>query len=189
MHGRGGALAGVLLPLLLAACGPGGEEPAGPRDVPSAALGGPSAAPVTPPPGAMDDLERPVAERLSARLREQGLTLEQVECPHWHGRVPARLTCRAYVDGVAGDVAVHLARGRGGRVEFDARLVSGVVSTARLELLLDKAGWDDVDCGRPAAYPAVVGSEIVCLAHRGAAASYVVATVTNRRGEVSIADR
>ena len=186
MHGTSGVLAGVLLPLLVAACASGTAEPAA---LPSLALGGPSSAPVSPPPGAMDGLERPVAARLSDRLHEEGLTLEHVECPRWHGRVPARLACTAYVDGVIGEVRVELSRGAGGGVEFDARMVSGVVSTGRLVDRLVAAGWEDVDCGPAAAYPAVVGSQIVCLVHRGAAASHVVATVTDRRGEVSVADR
>lgn len=189
MHGTGGALAGVLLSLLVAACGSGAGEPDAASDVPSTTLGGPSSAPVSPPPGAMDALERPVAARLSTRLGDEGLTLHHVECPRWHGRVPARLTCEAYVDGVVGEVAVDLSRGTDGHVEFDARLVAGVVSTARLVDLLDDAGWEDVDCGPVAAYPAVVGTRIVCRVHRGAAASHLVATVTSPRGEVSVADR
>lgn len=185
MHGTSGVLAAVLLPLLVAACGPATDEPV---DVPSLALGGPSSAPANPPPGGMDGLERPVAARLSDRLHEEGLTLEHVECPPWHGRVPARMACDAYVDGVVGEVRVALSRGAGG-VEFDARMVSGVVSTARLVDRLVAAGWEDVDCGPAAAYQAVVGSQIVCVVHRGAAASHVVATVTDRRGEVSVAAR
>jgi hypothetical protein len=137
----------------------------------------------------MDDLERPVRDRLAAQVARQGLALSYLDCPHWDGTVPARMTCRAYVDGLVARVAVHLeAAVEGKAVGFDARLLDGVVATRKLESTLRRQGWTAADCGDRAAYPAEVGSRIVCHVRRPGDDRYVVATVTDGSGAVMIVD-
>jgi len=136
----------------------------------------------------MDRLERTVAARLAPRLEGEGLTLVHVDCPRWSGTVPARMVCRGYVDGVVGGVEVRLTRGHAGSVQFEAWLEDGVVATTRLVRRLEREGWSEVDCGSTPAYPARTGLRIVCRVHEGGTASYVVATVTGRDGEVRIQD-
>jgi hypothetical protein len=142
-----------------------------------------------PPSTPMDSLERPVHARLAAQIAGQGLTLTYLDCPHWDGTVPRRLTCRGYVDGLVARVAVHLkAAVQGKAVSFDARLLGGVIATRKLESTLRRQGWKEADCGGRAAYPAETGARIVCHVRRPADDRYVVATVTDRSGAVMITD-
>ena len=95
------------------------------------------------------------------------------------------MTCTAYVDGVLARVAVHLkAAVEGKAVSFDARLLDGVIATRNLEATLRRQGWQRADCGDAPAYPAVVGSRIVCRVTRPSGDRYVQATVTDRSGAV-----
>lgn len=180
------AVAGIAL---LAACSQGRTEGTRRQSAPAvaAAVGGPLPQHHRPPRREMDRLERPVADRLARRIAAEGLRLGYLDCPRWDGTVPSRMTCRAYVDGLVATVPLRLwAVGRG--IGFDAHLGSGVVATRRLERTLLGQGFVDVDCGEVAAYPAQVGSRIVCRVHRGDRRSYVVATVRSRSGQVTIAD-
>ncbi|HEU4513871.1 MAG TPA: hypothetical protein VFR87_12260 [Nocardioidaceae bacterium] len=175
-----------LLPTLatlaaLSGCGGDGSDRARAQD-----LGGPAPTPSPVPAEPMDRLEEPVAERLAPRLDKEGLTLEYVDCPAWSGDVPDHVRCEGYVDGVVGEVEVRLTRGERGVVEFDAWLGEGIVATSRLVTRLEHEGWHAVDCGATPAYPARAGLRITCRVHEGGTASYVVATVTDRRGEVQI---
>lgn len=180
----------LLAPVLVVALG----LPAGCSDGRDAAaepvprLGGPAPTASAPPAEPMDQLETPVAERLAARLQDDGLTLEHVDCPGWSGALPHEITCDLYVDGVVGEVEVALSEGQDGRVEFDAWLGRGVVATARLVERLEAEGYSAVDCGTIPAYPARPGTELVCRVRDGGGPTHVVATVTDRRGEVRIED-
>jgi hypothetical protein len=142
-----------------------------------------------PPDRRMNQLERPVRERLADQVAGQGLTLTYLDCPPWDGTVPRRMTCTAYVDGVLARVAVHLkAAVEGKAVGFDANLLDGVIATRNLEATLVRQGWRRADCGDAPAYPATVGSRIVCRVSRPSGDRYVQATVTDRSGAVMIAD-
>lgn len=153
------------------------------------ALGGRLAAAHRPPDRPMNRLERPVHARLAAQVAGQGLTLTYLACPHWDGSVPSRMTCTAYVDGVLARVAVHLtAAVQGKAVSFDANLLDGVIATRNLEATLRRQGWQRADCGDAPAYPATVGSRIVCHVTRPGGDRFVQATVTDRSGAVMIAD-
>ena len=174
-------VAPLLVLAVLAGCSDG---PAGDRRPGS--VGGPSSAPSPTPQIPMDRLEQGVADRLADRLARQGLTLEYVDCPPWSGTVPLTVLCDGYVDGVVGEIEVRLSDGGDGRVEFDAELTAGVVATSRLVRRLEQEGWTGVDCGPRAAYPASPGLRIVCRVHRDGSAQHVAATVTGRRGRVSI---
>ena len=135
----------------------------------------------------MNDLEKQIAGRLAAHVLRQGLVLEHLDCPHWDGAVPSRMTCRGYVDGVVATVRVHLASAVDGKaVNFDARLQGGVIATQNLVDTLQEQGWSDADCGAVPAYPARVGSRIVCRVTRDGADQHVVATVRDRSGAVMI---
>jgi hypothetical protein len=134
----------------------------------------------------MDRLERPVADRLRRQVAGQGLTLAYLDCPAWDGSVPSRMRCRGYLDGVVAGVQV-VVRAAGAGIDFDAWLDGGLVATARLEDTLRADGWTEADCGGRPAYPARVGSRIVCRVSREGADSYVVATVRSRSGRVLIA--
>ena len=154
----------------------------------SAPTPGASETPTAVPPSApMDVLERSVAERLSAQLRDEGLGVSYVDCPEVTGGLPATLDCDGYVEGVVGQVLVDLSD-EGGAVEFDARLDGGVVATSRLVRRLESEGMGRADCGETPAYPARIGLEIVCSVRQDGETSYVVATVTDRRGAVEIAE-
>lgn len=176
-----------LAPLLLLAALAGCADDAGtvPGEEPS--LGAQSPAASTPPRAPMDDLERPVAERLAPRLEDDGLTLEYVDCPRWSGGVPDVLTCKGYVDGVVGAVRVELSGEDRESVEFDAWLDHGVVATERLVERLEAEGYVEVDCGPTPAYPARLGMRIVCRVRGEDDVLHVVATVTDRAGHVQIA--
>lgn len=170
--------------LVCTGCGEDRAAPA-PRHL---AVGGPAFVPATPPPGEMSGWERRVAARLGQRLgRDDGLSLDHLDCPRVH-HTPARLTCDGYVDGVVGQVRVRLSRWRRGGVEFDAVLAAGVVSTANLVSRVSSAGGR-ADCGPTPAYPARVGTRIVCAVRRAGGQAYVVATVTDRSGTVEITGR
>lgn len=178
------AVAPVILLGSLAACGteddPGVAAP--PR------LGGPTTHASPPPADPMDPLESSVTERLNTRLADDGLRLQHVDCPAWHGAVPGHLRCDGYVDGVVGQVEVELVKGNGAAVEFDAELGDGIVATARLVDRLRQEGHTGVSCGAAAAYPARPGLRIVCRVHRDGAVAHVVATVSDRSGAVQIED-
>ena len=186
----------LLLPLLLGAVLSGCDSDPAARPAPSArpvatptALGGPPPPQTSPPGRPMDGLERPVHHRLAAQVAGQGLTLTYLDCPPWDGTVPARMVCKGYVDGLVARVAVHLrAAVEGKAVGFDARLLDGVIATRKLERTLRHQGWSRADCGDVPAYPAKVGSRIVCHVHRRGDDRYVVATVSDRSGAVMIAD-
>ena len=181
----------VTASLLLLGCSddPVAKPAASTSTDPTPDLGGPVPSQVSPPKEPMDRLELPVHERLAAQVARQGLTLQYLDCPRWDGAVPSRMTCRGYVDGVLARVAVHLKAAVQGRaVSFDARLLGGVIATHNLEQTLRRQGWQDADCGAAAAYPARVGSRIVCHVRRPSDAEYVVATVSDRAGAVMIAD-
>ncbi len=137
----------------------------------------------------MNRLEQPVAERLTDRIGSQGLTLDYLACPGWDGAVPSTMSCRAWVDGLVVPVRVHV-RGvpHGEGVGFDAWLGDGLVATSKLETTLRRQGWARTDCGDAAAYPATVGSRIVCRVEGSGRTRYVVATVSSRSGAVTITD-
>jgi hypothetical protein len=181
----------VVALLLLAGCT---DEPArgakdGATSGPAPELGGPEPAWQQPPRREMDRLEKPVASRLARQISAQGLTLVYLDCPRWDGTVPRTLTCRGYVDGVVTDVRLLLKAAVDGKVVgFDARLGPGLVATQKLEEILRRQGWADVDCGDLAVYPATVGTRIVCKVERGRKRSYVAATVRSHAGAVTIAD-
>lgn len=139
-----------------------------------------------PPPHAMNRLERPVAARLARQVAQQGLTLSYLDCPHWGGAVPSRMTCRGFVDGVVAQVHVHLRTAVAGRLGFDARLGDGVIATRTLETTLRGKGWRAADCGDTPAYPARVGSRIVCRVTGPTKRRYVVVTVSSSAGGVEI---
>lgn len=186
----------LLLPLLLGAVLSGCDSDPAARPAASArpvatptALGGPPPPQTSPPGRPMDGLERPVHHRLAAQVAGQGLTLTYLDCPRWDGTVPTRMVCKGYVDGLVARVAVHLrAAVEGKAVGFDARLLDGVIATRKLERTLRHQGWSRADCGDVPAYPAKVGSRIVCRVHRRGDDRYVVATVSDRSGAVMIAD-
>jgi hypothetical protein len=186
------ALLSLLVAVVLTGCtgSDGGRSAAStsPTAAPSA-LGGPRPARHPVPRAPMDALERPVAARLATRIAPQGLTVDYLDCPRWDRRVPARMTCKGYVDGLVVPVSLRLrAEVAGAAVGFDAHLAAGVVATRRLvEMLVDREGGR-ADCGDVPAYPARVGSAIVCRIRHGGGSSYVVATVRSRSGEVSVAD-
>lgn len=173
--------------VVLAGCTSGSSDDSAPeRDAPR--LGAATPTPSAPPEEPMDDLERPVAERLRPRLAGEGLTLEHVECPAWDGTVPSSLRCKGYVDGVVAEVDVELSSDGDDRVEFDAELGAGIVATGRLVARLEEEGYTDVDCGETPAYAARLGMRLVCRVHDDGEPSYVVATVTNAAGAVKIED-
>lgn len=178
-------LAAVLV--LLGGCT---DEPATrprPADTQAPRLGGPHLRPVHPPRARMDRLERPVARRLARKVAHEGLSLTYLDCPDWNGAMPRTLTCRGFVDGVVARVEVSLrAPVRGRAVTFDARLAGGVIVTRTLEDTLRRQHLARPDCGPVPAYPARVGLRVVCRVVRAGATRYVVATVRNRRGGVTI---
>ena len=144
-----------------------------------------------PPQRAMDRLERPVADQLARQIAGEGLTLAYLDCPRWDGAVPTAMTCRGYVDGLVTRIRVMLdAAVHGKAVSFDAWLQDGVIATRNLEGTLLRHGWHRPDCGEVAAYPAEIGATVVCRVQRGATGRtrYVVATVIDRKGAVTIAD-
>ncbi len=136
----------------------------------------------------MDDLERPIAARLRRQIADQGLRVDHLACPAWDNKVPAELTCEGWFDGVAGSVRVSLRQGRGGQVTFDAELQEGVIATESLVDELTSRGYGDVHCGSAPAYPADVGAAITCSVTDDGVTRYLVATVTDTRGGVTISD-
>jgi hypothetical protein len=192
---RLGPLALLLVALVgaavLAGCSgdPAAEKPRSSPSPRPPAIGGASPVPHAVPVAKMNKLERPVHERLAAQIAGQGLTLSYLDCPHWNGQVPQRLVCRGFVDGLVARVAVHLKAAVAGRaVSFDARLLDGVIATHNLESTLRRQGWTTADCGDVPAYPAQVGSRIVCRVQKPSDDRYVVATVADRSGTVMIRD-
>jgi hypothetical protein len=155
---------------------------------PKPRLGGRVPEPRAPPRQPMNDLEEQVADSLSDRVARAGLRLDYLDCPPWNRVVPSAMTCRGYVDGLLAGVRVQVAAGHpDASVTFDARLTGGVVATQTLEEKLVGQGWTRPDCGEVAAYPAHVGSRIICLVHRASSVGYVAATVTGSSGAVTIA--
>ena len=137
----------------------------------------------------MNRLERPLAARLTRQVRAQGLRVDYLDCPTWDGVVPSAMSCRAWVDGLRVRVRVLLrAAAPGKAVGFDARLGAGLVATHNLEDTLRRQGWTSADCGDVPAYPARVGTRIVCAVQRPGLQRYVVATVRSRAGAVMITD-
>jgi hypothetical protein len=183
--------AAVLLTFLLGGCSSkahqarAAQAPATGRTPPR--LGGPYVAPAHLPAGPMNRIERPIAARLAKQARAQGLRLDILDCPPWDTSVPGRLRCVAYLDGVPTPVRVHLAV-EGGSIVFDATLGHGVVATQKLVEELRRHGYTHVDCGDVAAYPSRVGLRLVCRVTRDHDEQYVVATVTDRSGGMSISD-
>ena len=173
--------------LLVGGCtgGAAAHRASGPS--PSPRLGADAPAPVSAPSTPMNKLEKPVAARLAAQVADQGLSLSYLDCPHWSGRVPMRIVCRAYLDGVVAEVRVHLrAAVEGKAVGFDAALADGVIATRKLEQTLRRENWTHPDCGARPAYAATVGTKIVCRVQRQGEQRYVVARVTDRDGRVMI---
>jgi hypothetical protein len=182
------------LALLLALAGCAGDRSDQPRSstsssaAPTPALGGPPVVRATPPDHEMDRLERPVAVQLARQVAREGLTLQYLDCPRWDGRVPSRMSCRAFVDGLRTEVDVVFTRAvQGKAVGFDASLARGVIATRNLERTLRRQGWSEADCGDVPAYPARPGSRIVCRVTRTGSSEYVVATVRDHAGAVTIA--
>jgi hypothetical protein len=191
--GRSGALglAFACAAVLVAGCTGDDPGPAAASQSPTSPprLGGatPKQHPV--PGGSMNEMERPVAERLAAQVADQGLSLEFLDCPAWDGDVPRRMVCKAYVDGLVARVLVRLkVSSTGQAVGFDAELDEGIIATRTLEDTLRGQGWQDPDCGEVAAYPAIVGHQLVCRVSRDGDARFVVATVEDRSGTVTISD-
>ena len=122
---------------VLIAAGCSSDHAAGAKDRPTSEAtptpGGPTPERHRAPRRDMDRLERLVAAQLARQIAPQGLTLAYLDCPHWDGAVPSRLTCRGYVDGLVADVRVLLKAAVEGRaVSYDARLGSGVIATHNL---------------------------------------------------------
>lgn len=154
---------------------------------PSPTLGGQTALrPKAPPTAPMDDLEKPIAKQLAAEVAAQGLSLSYLDCPTWNKKVPGHLICVGYFNGVKARVQVRLRAVTNGAVRFEATLQRGVIATGRLVDELRRDGYTHVDCGDTPAYPATVGSKVVCAVSRHGKDSYVVATVTNTSGAVKI---
>ncbi len=179
--------------LALSACSGGTApvHPAEPDAAPSASprLGGPTIDPAAVPSSSMDGVEKPVAARLRREAATEDLTLDYLDCPRWNGGMPKHLTCTGYFDGVRAAVEVRLTRLPGGSVGFDARIAAGLVATSRLVSRLREHGYHDVDCGDRAAYPSRPGLTIRCAVVQDGQRSYVVATVMDRSGGVSIRSR
>jgi len=154
---------------------------------PARRLGGPPPTAVAPPQGAMSSIERTVAGQLARHLGRDGLTLASLDCPPWDEVLPHRMTCRGYVDGLVAHVRVDLTASAGDHVSFGARVTDGLVAVGELERTLRGHGWGAADCGDVAAYPARVGSRIRCRVSGSGRVRYVVATVEDRSGEVTIA--
>ena len=72
-------------------------------------------------------------------------------------------------------------------MSFDARMVDGIVAIGTLERTLRDRGWSSADCGDVVAYPSRPGSRIRCRVTGRGRDRYVVATVLDRAGEVTIA--
>ncbi|MGH3509694.1 MAG: hypothetical protein ACRDPI_05615 [Nocardioidaceae bacterium] len=168
---------------LMAGCAACASSPMG-RSTPH--VGGPVFLHVAAPHRPMNALERPIAQRLAGWARAQGLHVDGVWCPRWDHDMPEALTCQAWFDGVPANVRIRLDRMRHRWVGYDARVVRGVVATARLEQRLRRSGYAHPDCGRTRAYPVRLGLKLVCKVHRNGHASYVVATVVSRGGAVSV---
>lgn len=173
--------------LLLGSCTDGRSTERSDAQPPAPRLGGPAPERVDPPLQTMNAFERPVAERLARQIAGDGLTLHHLDCPPWDKVLPDRLECRGYVDGLVAHVRVDLRRSAASQVGFDARMTDGVVATRKLERTLRGAGWSGPDCGDVAAYPARPGSRIRCRVTRAGRERYVVATVDDRAGAVTIA--
>jgi hypothetical protein len=100
--------------------------------------------------------------------------------------MPRHLTCTGYFDGVRARVDLHLTHLPGGSVGFAATIAGGLVATSRLEARLRGHGFRAADCGSRPAYPSRPGLRIRCAVSRGDQRSFVVATVTDRSGDVAI---
>lgn len=175
----------ALAALVVSACsGPGARE-AAPTASPTR-LGGPDLTPAAVPSAPMDRVERPVAARLRREAAAEGLTLQYLDCPHWDGGMPRHLTCTGYFDGVRASVDLRLTHLPGGSVGFAATIGRGLVATSALEGRLRGHGYRAADCGSRPAYPSRPGLRIRCAVSRGDQRSFVVATVTDRSGDVAI---
>lgn len=174
--------------LAVSACSGASTSPARQELAPSASphLGGPDVSPAAVPSAPMDRVERPVAARLRRKAAAEGLTLDYLACPPWDGRMPRHLTCTGWFDGVRANVDLHLTHLPAGSVGFAAEIGKGLVATSRLEDRLRGHRYRDADCGTRPAYPSRPGLTIRCAVTRGGDRSYVVATVTDRSGDVTI---
>lgn len=185
------AVAGCTALLLLTACQ--GESSA---DMSQAGvyrapvhLGGPTPASHPVPTRTMDRMERAVADELGEQVAREGLSLDYLDCPTWDRLVPATLTCQGYVDGLVAGVQVTLGKEASEAAPvFDARILTGMISTRALEETLREQGWALPDCGDVPVYPAHVGEQIVCRVERDGRWHYLSATVSATGGEVTIAD-
>ncbi len=124
----------------------------------------------------------PIARRLARQARADGLRLDYLACPSWDGRMPHRLACTGWFDGVRATVLVRLRSLPAGSVGFDAEIGPGVVATRTLVGELRGHGYASVDCGERPAYPARPGLRIVCAVSEHGPRKYVVATVRDRSG-------
>ena len=132
----------------------------------------------------MDEVER-VRDRLAAQIMGQGFTLTYLDCPACNR---PRTVLKGYVDGLVARVGVHLqAAVEGKAVGFDARLLDGVIATRKLERTLRHSGWSRADCGKAPPTPSRSGW-IVCHVTKAGDDRYVVATVSDRSGAVTIGD-
>ncbi|HET7387510.1 MAG TPA: hypothetical protein VFJ19_12685 [Nocardioidaceae bacterium] len=130
-----------------------------------------------------------MADQIGERVASQGLRVDYLHCPSWHGGLPHTMACTGYLDGVTATVKVRLHRVAGHAISYDATLGAGVFATATLVDQLVRQGFHQVDCGTRAAYPTRVGEKIVCEVSESdqhAEHRYVVATVTSRDGTVRI---
>lgn len=197
---RAAKIVGVMAAgLLLVGCSGGDSESDNPGDSSSPATGSASegeprptlgrtaGTPTDPPARPMARLENAVAVRLRAQVAGQGLRLDYLDCPKWDGMAPQQLICKGYLNGVTADVRVRLTRTTTS-VNFDARLQDPVLATANVERRLREDGYTAIDCGKKPAYPAVVGSEVVCKVSKDGAQKYVVATVLEGSRTVQISD-
>ena len=183
----------LLLPMLVGAgCtndpGPAASDATPPSSRAAPHLGGPSVDPVPVPDRPMDHLEKPIAHRLAPQAAAEGLSLDYLACPSWDGRMPERMRCTGYLDGVTAQVRVRLRAVAGHSIAFDAKIGDGVVATHNLVAQLRGHGYTRVDCGDRPAYRSRVGLKLVCAVTDHGHRKYVVATVTDRSGEVAITD-
>ena len=188
-----GSLLGAALLLAVSGCQAGDSDAGERQPSPSPTVSSPAPTPggdlpaaATPPAHPMDDLEQAVAARLDRQVAREGLHLQYVACPAWHGKAPQRLTCQGYLDGVITTIHLRLSRLVGGAISFRARMARGLVSTAMLEAQLRKDGFAQVNCGDAPAYPSVVGSRVVCAVTKQGRKQFVVAQVTSPSGSVMI---
>lgn len=134
----------------------------------------------------MSRMERYIAGKLASKVVDEGLDLEYLDCPTWGRRMPHTINCEGFFNGVVGEVEVRLDATAGGLVAYDAKLTNGVISTRKLVERLEADGYRQVNCGDAPAYPADVGSEVVCSVDKVGDRVFVVARVSDLSGGVLI---